>query len=687
MMTSDFYFDKGAVLPAFILALSLIAGAVFRFSKKINKKFPSLSLYILIAGAFLSSFILFFSPDNLKAEDIAVEFSNAFVSSIKLFGFNFDPLQMRDEIFGKSESIGSLTTIFLSFISVYIPMLTVKVAMNIFNDTATQIKYVLFIRGGAHIFSELNPKSICLARDIRQNDKHAKILFMNVVKTSSEEARKGLLREAKDIGAYTTRKSALDFHYKYRRNPSVYLIDLEETNNTKNGIWLYNKYLEKPCNIHVFSTLESAETFIDAIDKKDGAKAKINLVNLSHIIAYDLMTKYPMYEAADRCDSKTMSVLVIGADATGTECAKAAMWCGRMNNYGFRIRIIGPEEQKEKFSLKYGDIKTESEKAGAYVNYKFLVSDLNGTDFTDSLNRCIDSNYIIVSTGDDEKTISVATHVRKHIIKSKIANGTYSAEKEPVIIPIISNIDYYRVLQSIQKSSDVCDTFIPYGCYCDVCRMSTITNWPIEKTAEQIHGLYYKKDKNNYHGLKQTEKRSNRANAVHSIYKMKDAGIDLCKSTDNVYKEKLQKSGMVNLPAENLDKYLNSKAEGETKTRLEKLIELEHDRWSVFQLLDGWTSWETDDIIRTLDPDGKNEPVGQHKMPSAMLHGCIIPNDKLRNAGEKLYGNPDYFISHDKEVTSLIGKKIVDIINNQLKATEKENDTHILIYVPKEDCI
>ena len=165
---------------------------------------------------------------------------------------------------------------------------------------------------------------------------------------------------------------------------------------------------------------------------------------------------------------------------------------------------------------------------------------------------------------------------------------------------------------------------------------------------------------------------------------MKDAGIDFCKPDSASSKAKYISRGKAELPEEKLNGYLNTVPDGENKTRLDKLVELEHDRWSVFQVLDGWTSWNTEEINSCLNQENV-EHIGQHKLPTARLHGCIIPNEKLRDAGQTLYGDPEYFIVHDRTVTSLIGTNMLDIINRQINATNK--DEHILIFVPEEDLI
>lgn len=668
-----------------VFVVFAIISTILSLSRKARSKIILSPLHFLMAGAFLSAFALFFPVYKSTTNDTLMGLVDSVISTVKMFGFDFKSAVLKDLIFGENTPIKTSSRIYISFISFFVPTITVTAALNIFKDTAVQIKYTLSFVRESHIFSELNEKSICFAKDIREKSRWAQIVFTDVSRVGSDEAQQGLIGEAKEIGALMTRKNILDFHCFINCKPSIYLINNEETTNIKSGIELYKKHQKKSCNIHVFSSLESAETFIDAIDKKGDAKAKINLFNYAQIIAYDLLAKHPMFKAADRCNSKTMSVLVIGADTIGKECAKAAMWCGQMNTYGFKLRIIGSADEKAKFDFDYSSLKDELKKAGVSVDYDFSVADINSPQLTDLLDKHRDANYIIVATGDDEATINIATKVRKHYIRKAVSERSYSVHKEPTIIPVISNIDYYDIFKIVHKSNTLDDVFYPYGCYCDIYKTDIINDWPIEKIAEHIHNLYEKQNSEQsqkYHILTQTKKRSNRATAVHSIYKLKDAGIDFCKSTDESSKSKYLAQGKVQLHDNELSEYLNSKPDGENKTRMETLVELEHDRWSIFQLLDGWASWSIDEITDCVNISECKKP---HELLAAQLHGCIIPNDKLEEIGSVLYNNPDRFFEYDREVTSVIGENILDIINQQLSKNKKGE--HILIYVSEEDSI
>lgn len=637
-------------------------------------------LYIGVACAVFSLFLPCFYSNGWFVGVV-----DSITSTVKLFGFDYRASALNELVFGKNAEVEWIKTVYVSFISVFAPFLTVKAVFNIFKETKTQAAYFLKF-GNDHIFSELNEKSICLARDIRKNDKKAVIVFTGVSRIGSEEAEQGLIGEAISINALLTKKSIFDFNFAFQhhlnreRTCALYLIDKDETDNVKNGITLFKKYNDTKIEIHVFSSLESSESFIDNANEKWGknAGARLNLINQAQIIAYDLLAKHPMYLAADKCGTNTMSVLVIGTSDIGMECIKAAMWCGKMNTYGFKIRVIDSPCNQKLFDYRFANLGRELKKSGVDIDCQYIPADINSSGFIDAVNKCCDANYIVVATNNDEKTINTASLVHKEIIRSSVRNNKYVAGREPTIIPIISNIDYYEIFAVSNENDKNTEVFYPHGCYCDIYKINTITEWSIDEMAKIVHSHYNQANaaSNDYSILPQTEKRSNRANAVHTIYKLKDVGIDLCLSNDkerNVYYESI---GKTEIEKEKVNSYLSHKSS--------TLTALEHDRWSVFQIMDGWENWSLEEIKSVFDPNNEKEYINAHKLITARLHGSMVPNDQLSDLGKTLYNNCEKFYEYDKKVNDFVGLETINEIDKQLLKLNSEDKPHILIYVNKE---
>ncbi len=669
-------------LPSLIL---LIATFILSFGlslTKVTRKETGLKwIHFLAVGTFFSALVIFI-PKCMEDKDF-LGFVDAVIRTAKMFTFEHTASENQAFLFGENAELEGCARNYLSVITVFTPAVTVTAVLSLFKDTMAQLRYGLLFPIKAHVFSELNDRSICLAKDIRNHERFSQIVFTGVEKDFFEKDSDGLLSQAEDLRAIITRKTILDFHCFMHLRPNIYMIDNEELNNVKSGIDIYNRHIKKTCKIHVFSTLESAEIFIDSVDKN--GKAKIDLVNYSHIVAYDLLINHPMYAAAEKCGSKTMSVVVVGAGTVGMECAKAAMWCGRMDNFDFKIRIIDAEDKESFFISRYGDFKEELKKAGLSVDCKFLKADVNGAEFEDKLNECLDANYIVVSTGNDERTINTASAIRKHFIRTAVKNGNYCEEKEPTIIPIITQKANHEAMLNIQKRSDVYKSLCLFGSFSDVYCLKTIEKWPIECIAKEVNRIYSNINnapKSGLHTISQTKIRSNHATAVHAVYKLKDAGVDLhkCSPDDSEIAEKYAKMGKAELKPEYLRNYLGMIIDGENRTRFEKLSELEHNRWSVFHLLDGWKSWSIDEIRKTLNKTDKSEK--EHRLYQALLHGCIVPYDELKKVGKELYNDSNKFIKNDMDINKNLLPKIPQIFTQLLKTSCDKAE--IKLFVPQE---
>ncbi|MBQ9851068.1 MAG: hypothetical protein IJO36_10240 [Clostridia bacterium] len=668
--------NEDLYLSLFFLIFFCVFAGVYKIvwkKKKVLKAF-----HFLFLGAGFSMGSIFWRINSDVVNPIH-RFVVSMVATLKSFGFDFTPrvlieMLYYDERSGMwKQSVDMADMTYVSVVSVFAVIMTAFAALSIFKDTAAQLRYSIGFFRKAHIFSELNEKSICLARDVRKNNPFSRIVFTGVDRVGSNEASEGLVLEAENINAIMTRKSVLDFRFMTKKEPTVYLIDLEESNNIKNGIELYKKHRDHPCTINVFSTLESSESFIDGIKK---GKAKINLVNRAQIIAYDILMRYPMYKAADKCDSDTMSVLVIGAGTIGMEFAKAAMWCGVMDKYKFKIRILDSVDRESGFRMRYPYFDDELKRVGIKLDYKFGVVDVNSSEFNQKLEIYGDANYIVVATGDDEQNINVASRVRRFFIKRAIREGEppEAGRKisitEPFIIPVISNSDYYNILGGSDSDGSLC----PYGSHSNIYNSEAVNNWPVDALACRIHTLYrehcIEKDfdyiPGEYEKNSQTDKRSNRANAVHILYKLKDIGVELRRAYDGDDKKKKEKeekkeAQIISMGYKVLED--RNKLFGyllENKDILSKTFLNEHNRWCVFELLDGWSSWSVEEVKKTKSSErnkknNKNEY--DHKDKRAMLHAALVSNDMLPDVSLALKQDKSNLVDFDETVTSFIWMK------------------------------
>lgn len=676
-----------SISALFLLAVTVFCLVWYFVSLKTGKRkiWIFTPMQIFYAGVAISAFMLWCYIRFQVSGNWIIAGLDSIAATAKMFGFDTKAAEFVKDIFG-DEPVHWLKEAYVSLVAILVPCLTVRAVFGIFKETYNRLVY--FFKGGnSHIFSELNEKSLCLARDIRKKDKKAVIVFADAHRNSSKKENPGLFGEAEELKAILTKRSVYDFNFflqrpllikqlilKKERNYTLYLIDEEETDNVKTGINLFNTYYEKNLTVNIFSSLESSEAFVDDTValyesdkiKKDRVKAKLNLVNHAQIIAYDMLLKHPMYIAADRCNSDTLSVLVVGTSNIAMECFKAAMWCGVMRNYNFKIRIIDSEENKIRFDYRFADMAEEFEKAGVEIDFDYIPAKIDSAGFMDAVKSCHDANYIIVATDNDELTINTASVVHREIIREQVRRDEYVPGAEPTIIPVICNMDYYEAFVAANKNANLTEVFYPCGCYCDIYKTATITDWVVDKMGSVVNDFYNKSNEKHgkYSSLSQTEKRSNRANAVHTIYKLKDIGINICLSDDKKTVELYHCDNKIE--TEKVDSYLKKLVVGGRSIE-DYFMDLEHDRWSVFQIMDGWKSWSVDEIKR-VNGKGLTKEMGiAHKLVNAKLHGNIVPYSELANVGLELRNNKNYFYGYDKVVVEFIGSEMIKIMNNELQ--------------------
>ena len=167
----------------------------------------------------------------------------------------------------------------------------------------------------------------------------------------------------------------------------------------------------------------------------------------------------------------------------------------------------------------------------------------------------------------------------------------------------------------------------------DVFKLDNIINWKIDKAGEFLHASYESVNYINKHPETESDllellnqgissyaaqselnKRSSRAAAIHSKYKLSDIGIDV------------KNSHLFSEATEKLLEEANS-----------TMLRCEHDRWNVFQMLDGWEAWDRN----RLSP-------GKHKDNSAKLHAYLAEFNELMSIAQEIYGDNENPIAYDQ---------------------------------------
>lgn len=582
---------------------------------------------------FVAMMLMFFSAsfdenhNNILAAAVSALFDT--VDSISFGNHLSDVLEL---MFGKSYGVSmpdnKLYFYYAVFISLLAPVLTTRAVFMIFRDTFTQIRCLFNLKDSLHIFSELNEKSIILAKDIISKEKNCKLVFTEVNKKETDVL---YIEQARKINALLTKKSVNGFRVIDKLSKKAvyfYYINKNGKNNIKYSLDKFSqiKNMKRKITIFLFSTEGCAEQVVDLANAKNSNdNVKIELINESQRLAYNLIFDHPIYDV--NSDDKQVNIMIIGAGHNGLEFAKAISWCGQMLNRNFSVRIYDKEDKSQKITFPFNNLREKLKNIGTNLDVEFKQCDIFSKDFESvRLNK---ADYIVVDIGDDNDNLTAALLLREMYSKTRKNSAFVPSDfPSPKIFTVIEDENFRTIVEALNDSS-----IVAFGTINDIYSCSNILNWKIDKIGEFIHASYYAHNqmKNvadndinksdllksgiiDYSVQPEVNKRSSRAAAIHTIYKFNDLGIN----TNNLYSEENLK-----IIAEERD----------------KLLRLEHCRWNVFQMLDGWEQWDMSEFAR-----------GKHKDKVARLHAYLAKFDDLKIIADSIYGAEEDPVEYDMVV-------------------------------------
>lgn len=450
-------------------------------------------------------------------------------------------------------------------------------------------------------------------------------------------------------------------------------------------------------DIYVFSTQESTELLFDnLLDELNGIPAdrhnfSLHLIDETELIVQKLLLDHPLYEplyylskaAADgktsSDDSNLISVLAIGGGLLGMELVRGAMICGITDSYNFEIQVIdkNADELKKQFCFISSHLNQEQngEAAGdtkispiiggnsgisSSVIPKFHQADCRTTDFEKVLkDHCSKSNYIVIATGDDELNISTARFLQRWYAREDIKRGEVPS-RPPMIFAAIRNTERHKALKALELDDrhEKSKQLFLFGCNEDIFSPEGILDRQLDASAALFNECYGNADRLKVQPLctppnqrqhmrcalfklHQVQRFSNQIVAMHSLYKLQD----LLHTTDTPnalldYRYAKEKS------LQGTQDLFRKMAEL-IQNQGEQLLRLEHNRWNLFYVLDGWECFPKEMIPACKKAGYTPKPRKPHQLPLIKLHGCLVPFDELNAVSDACEKEPREFKDFD----------------------------------------
>ncbi|MBO5701275.1 MAG: hypothetical protein J6S71_02440 [Clostridia bacterium] len=469
-----------------------------------------------------------------------------------------------DALFACPEYLVDLYQSWVVFLFVAAPACTFGVALSFFKNLVSHIQYRTIYRNrDVYVFSEINERSVALARSIKENnDKSGTqilLVFTDVFEAKDEESFE-LMNSVKQLGAICFKDDILviDFaKHSAKKSLSFFTIGKNQNENLNQTIKLIERYKEREnTNLYFFSTSMQSEMLFSSLDKGKIKARRINEVrSLVNRVLYDHGEKFFNVESEGEDGTKLISAMIVGMGQHGTEMAKALTWFCQMDGYSFEINGFDKDPlAEEKFKQIAPALFTSEYRIKIHSN-----CDVDTDKFGEAVKKLKNTSYVLVSLGDDDRNIKTAVYLRMCFERIGI---------KPVIQAIV-NTHNKNVLQGIKnfKNQEYKIDFI--GDLETSYSEDVIVNSALEDEALAVH-LLYSSNPEDFWSFEYNY-RSSTATAIHNRAKC------IC-----------------NIPG-----IMKTEDERTEEERL-NLQKLEHRRWNAYMHSEGYVfSEKRNDLAKT----------------------------------------------------------------------------------------
>jgi hypothetical protein len=451
----------GAVAVFGIAVADAIATLFFRYKRK-RIITPNRAL---IFGTWGSGIVMFYPlylrelegwgsvADYIKAGVVSIQ------HAIRLFAFDGEYMDIVDMVNGLEPEIQTMYTLFGAILYLIAPVLTVGLILSFFKNLTAYISYLCSFWKDTHVFSELNEKSLALAKSIDdvynkkgQGEtrrykfwKKALIVFTDVLDGEDEETLE-LLEEAKEIGAILFTKDLESIQYRKRylsvRKVNFYLISDDEEEKIRHAESIMRDYdFSDKIELRLFSDDIRSELLLAA---KNVQRIKVIRINDIQSLVYHNLDANGMrlFERSREtaASEKTISAVIVGLGKYGMEMLKALTWFCQMPGYRIKIHAFDADEHaKETVTQMCPELMSDAlngQNIPGEACYDITVHggmDTNSPAFYEELARITDATYVFVCLGNDEVNLETAIKIRTLCERIQYVGDHHKPDIETVI--------------------------------------------------------------------------------------------------------------------------------------------------------------------------------------------------------------------------------------------------------------
>lgn len=401
-------------------------------------------------------------------------------NTLRVFILDADFATIEEAVEGEADALRVCFSLLAAVLYVVAPVLTFSNVLYLFKNIIGEFKYSRINDRPCYILSELNRKSVALARSIRRDHEDAVIVFTDVFEQNDEPDYE-LLIEVRDLKAICLKKDITHVNILEKKGKvELFLIGDDESENVSQAVKITTELNQRgkkhDVKVFVFSRKASGAYIIDSIpyqkllehaQKQDfkGDYFKLRRINAVQQLVWNTVPEMNVFELAMKSEGK-LAVLIAGMGSYGMEFFKMLIWFCQFEGYELKLTVVDKQPAGALESmirrecpelLKTNRVRVEGE---AYYDIEIIpgidaetaaLDELIAYQGTDErkkkmAKRLIETNLAIVAMGDDDLNIETAVHLRSIFdrVRGVVANKNLVLSNEAVQI--------YAVVYDEQKS-------------------------------------------------------------------------------------------------------------------------------------------------------------------------------------------------------------------------------------------
>lgn len=411
------------LLVVLIVSVAILVCGVIQFLqstiklKKSEKGLKELTLALFCASVviFLPVYSDMFRLDGGKLVKVILL---SIHNTIRLFIVDGEYTIISDFIGQDRGAVDTMYGIVAAVYFVLSPVLTFGFVLSFFKNFNARKKFLLGYSKDVFIFSELNEKTLALAKSLIEGNEKRLIIFNDVYENIGEQNCENI-DAARGMGAILFQEDILVSNYSiHSKKASMYffIAGENESENISHAMQLIPKYRDTE-NTHLILFSAGVETDV-ITGHTDKGRMKVRCIDPSRALIENYLYEYGS-ELFDTADNKHVGVLLMGLGRNGSNMLKSLSWFLQMDGYDSRIDAFDIDEKAESRMRADCPELLDEKINGKYIEddarYDIRIHsgmDVHGAEFIDCVKEIPDISFIFVSLGNDTENLKAALNMR-----------------------------------------------------------------------------------------------------------------------------------------------------------------------------------------------------------------------------------------------------------------------------------